>query len=84
MTFRGFTVLKDELLRKGIRLFNNCEFFQCHEVLEEAWMPERGPRRLFLEALIHRAVGLYHSPRPKIKGIHPRAEPWTPIPLLRD
>ena len=26
-------------------------------------MPERGPRRLFLQALIHLAVGLYHSQR---------------------
>ena len=50
----------DELLLRGIRLFNNREFFQCHEVLEEAWMPERGPRRLFLQALIHLAVGLHH------------------------
>jgi predicted metal-dependent hydrolase len=32
-------------------------------VLEEAWTPERGPRRLFLQSLIHVAVGLYHSER---------------------
>jgi predicted metal-dependent hydrolase len=50
----------DEQLQRGIRLFNDEEFFQCHEVLEEAWKPERGPRRLFLQALIHLAVGLYH------------------------
>jgi hypothetical protein len=53
----------DELLREGIRLFNNREFFQCHEVLEEAWTPERGQRRLFLQALIHLAVGFYHYQR---------------------
>src|SRR5260370_39492803 len=47
----------DELLRKGILLFNNCDFFQCHEVLEEAWTKEVGPRRLFLQALIHLPVG---------------------------
>ncbi len=50
----------DELLRKGILLFNNCDFFQCHEVLEEAWTKEVGPRRLILQALIHLAVGFYH------------------------
>lgn len=53
----------DELLQRGIQLFNRHEFFQCHEVLEEAWMPERGPRRLFLQALIHFAVGFYHCER---------------------
>jgi predicted metal-dependent hydrolase len=44
----------------GIRLFNDRQFFVCHEVLEEEWTPERGPRRLFLQSLIHLAVGLYH------------------------
>ena len=57
-----------ELLQKGIRLFNNRKFFQCHEVLEEAWIPERGPRRLFLQALIHLAVGLYHCERANPMG----------------
>jgi predicted metal-dependent hydrolase len=58
----------DELLQRGIRLFNNREFFQCHEVLEEAWTPERGPRRLFLQALIHLAVGFYHCERSNSAG----------------
>jgi len=53
----------DELLRRGIQLFNDREFFACHEVWEEAWTPERGPRRLFLQSLIHVAVGFYHCQR---------------------
>jgi uncharacterized protein len=53
----------DPLLRRGIELFNNREFFDCHEVLEEAWTPEHGPRRLFLQAVIHVAVGFYHCQR---------------------
>src|SRR5215470_8865676 len=52
-----------DLLKRGIELFNTGEFFECHEVLEEEWTPERGPRRLFLQALIHVAVGLYHLER---------------------
>ena len=32
-------------------------------MLEEAWTPERGPRRLFLQSLIHMAVGIYHHTR---------------------
>jgi len=53
----------ERLLHRGIALFNHGEFFECHEVLEEAWTPERGPRRLFLQSLIHVAVGLYHAGR---------------------
>lgn len=52
-----------DLFERGIRLFNAGEFFECHEVLEEEWTPERGPRRLFLQSLIHVAVGLYHAER---------------------
>jgi predicted metal-dependent hydrolase len=52
-----------DLLERGIHLFNAGEFFECHEVLEEEWTPERGPRRLFLQSLIHVAVGLYHAGR---------------------
>src|SRR3954447_15410982 len=52
-----------ELLARGIHLFNSGRYFECHEVWEEAWTPERGPRRLFLQSLIHFAVGLYHSER---------------------
>jgi len=53
----------DPLLERGIALFNRGEFFECHEVLEEAWTPERDPRRLFLQSLIHMAVGFYHHRR---------------------
>jgi len=31
----------DELLKSGINLFNNRQFFACHEVLEAAWTPEK-------------------------------------------
>jgi uncharacterized protein len=55
--------VRDEQLGSGIRLFNAGQFFECHEVLEEAWKPERGPRRLFLQSLIHLAVASYHTER---------------------
>lgn len=58
----------DPLLERGIALFNHREFFECHEVLEAAWTPERGPRRLFLQSLIHMAVGFYHDQRGNSPG----------------
>jgi predicted metal-dependent hydrolase len=53
----------DPRLRHGLDLFKRREFFVCHEVLEEIWTPERGPRRLFLQSLIHFAVAFYHDQR---------------------
>jgi predicted metal-dependent hydrolase len=53
----------DPRLQHGIDLFNRGHFFECHEVLEEIWMPEHGPRRVFLQSLIHFAVAFYHDQR---------------------
>lgn len=53
----------ERLFPQGVELFNRREFFDCHEVLEEIWTPARGPERLFLQALIHFAVGFYHHQR---------------------
>jgi hypothetical protein len=53
----------DPRLQHGIDLFNRREFFVCHEVLEEIWTHERGPRRLFLQGIIHFAVAFYHDQR---------------------
>ena len=50
-----------DLFREGIELYNLGKFFEAHEVLEEAWRPERGEPRLFLQSLIHFAVGFYHQ-----------------------
>ena len=58
----------EEPLSRGIRLFNQCEFFESHEALEEVWTPARGPRRLFLQSLIHLAVGFYHCERGNPEG----------------
>ena len=58
----------DEQLSQGIELFNDGEFFRCHEVLEEAWGLERRPCRRLLQALIHLAVGYYHAKRGNTVG----------------
>ena len=55
-------------LQLGVRLFNDREFFECHEVLEEEWTPEQGPRRFFLQALIHLAVAMHHWQRGNTRG----------------
>jgi predicted metal-dependent hydrolase len=49
--------------QRGVELFNAEEFFECHEVLEDVWRPTRGEARLFVQAVIHLAVGFYHHRR---------------------
>ena len=58
----------EQRFQEGICLFNRRAFFESHEVLEEVWTPERGPRRLFLQSLIHVAVGFYHHGRGNTLG----------------
>jgi uncharacterized protein len=45
---------------RGITLFNQAAFFECHEVLEEVWRDAPEPDRKFLQALIQTAVALHH------------------------
>jgi predicted metal-dependent hydrolase len=61
-------LLEESAFRHGLQLFNDGEFFECHEVLEDLWRPTQGPRRLFLQAVIHFAVALYHYQRSNPAG----------------
>ena len=44
----------------GIRLFNEGEYFACHDELEEVWTEIPGDEREFYQGLIHAAVCLFH------------------------
>ncbi len=57
------TLVRHPLYLRGIQLYGDGRFFDCHEVLEELWTPTRGPHRLFLQALIHFAVAFVHQER---------------------
>lgn len=48
------------LYLEGIALFNREEFYDCHDALEEMWLEEFTPDRLFFQGLIQVAVGFYH------------------------
>ena len=49
-----------EQYREGIRLFNEEEFFECHDVLEELWSETVGKERKFLQGLIQASIALFH------------------------
>ena len=53
---------------EGIRLFNEREFFECHEVLEDLWQETLGPERKFYQGLIQAAVALFHFGNENLGG----------------
>ncbi len=55
--------MDSSLFLRGIALFNQADFFECHEVLEDAWRDAPEPERKFLQALIQTAVAFHHHSR---------------------
>jgi len=47
-------------LLQGIREFNNQEWFECHETVEDLWIGESGEVRDFYQGIIQIAVALHH------------------------
>jgi len=44
----------------GLRLFNDADFFEAHEVWEDVWRAAPREEKKFLQGLIQIAVGLHH------------------------
>lgn len=61
------TELPEEFLR-GIALFNDGRFFECHEVWETIWLKAEGDEREFLHGMIQVAAALVHVQRGNLKG----------------
>jgi uncharacterized protein len=53
---------------EGIRLFNEEDFFECHEVLEELWAETLGAEKKFYQGLIQAAVALFHFGNENLGG----------------
>lgn len=47
-------------LLQAIREFNNQEWFECHETIEDLWIGQTGEIRDFYQGLIQIAVALHH------------------------
>lgn len=58
----------DPRIADGIRLFNEREFFECHDVFEEVWSEIVGPDKTFFQGLIHAAVCLHHFEEGNLGG----------------
>lgn len=46
---------------EGIYLFNNREFYACHEVIEHEWHAERRPIRRLYQGILQIGVGFHHA-----------------------
>ena len=62
--------LKDRtyFYEKGIDLFNQGRFFECHEAWEEVWKRADGEVKLFYQGLIQAAVAILHAQRGNLEG----------------
>ncbi len=56
------------LLLKGIELFNQREYFECHEVIEEIWMEEQSPVRIMYQGILQIGVACYHIQNKNWRG----------------
>jgi hypothetical protein len=52
----------------GIGYFNECEFYEAHEVWEELWADYQGSSRKFYQGLIQVAVCLHHFGNGNTRG----------------
>lgn len=58
----------DERLVRGCDYFNECDFFEAHEIWEDLWKDYQGPFRNFYKGLIQVAVCLHHFGNGNIRG----------------
>jgi hypothetical protein len=59
----------DTLLDRGIELFNRQQFFEAHDVWEDAWRVSSGDRAIFLQGLIQIAAGYVKWQRGQPRGM---------------
>lgn len=60
----------DPRFKEGLKLFNEGEFFECHEVIEVLWLetPEDDPHRDLYKGVIQAAAAIYQFDRGILSG----------------
>jgi len=56
-------------LARGIALFNQAEFFEAHEVLEEVWRAAPPEEKKFLQGVVQVAVAFHHYSTGNLAGM---------------
>lgn len=70
-SYGQFTPEHFEKMRKGIELFNEQKYWECHEELEHHWLEDAGDNaRLIYWAVIQVAAAMYHFRDENLQGVH--------------
>jgi hypothetical protein len=48
------------LLQEGLKLFNQGDYFECHEIIEDAWNKETDSVRVMYQGILQIGVACYH------------------------
>ena len=68
-TFGTFGPEHLKKIQKGVHAFNNEQFWECHELLEDIWLEDRNdPARMIYWAIIQVANTLYHHRNDNLEG----------------
>jgi len=65
-------MMYDDRYLEYVELFNERDFYDCHEVLEDLWLDNDGPDRRFYQGLIHLASAFLLLLRGKLNGSRAR------------
>ncbi len=57
-----------DLARRGIELFNQGEFYKCHDDLEEAWRQDESDGRSLYQGILQVGIALYQIQRGNYRG----------------
>lgn len=57
-----------DLAREGIDLFNQGEYYKCHDALEEAWMLDKSEGRDLYRAMLQVGIAYYQTDRGNYRG----------------
>jgi hypothetical protein len=57
-----------ELARRGLALFNQGEYYKCHDDLEEAWRQDEGNGRILYQGILQTGIALYQIQRGNYRG----------------
>lgn len=61
-------LLTDPRYAEGVELFNQRQFYACHDVFEALWHEAIEPDRTFLQGILQIAVGLHHLSNANRRG----------------
>ena len=81
-SYASDTTDEAKVFHEGIRLFNEGDWFEAHEIWEDIWHVASGPRKKFYQGLIQCAVTIEHVRRGNPRGVREdgqaRSDPARP------